>query len=363
MPLLPKQPEIQTLSDGYNQKHKLNQNFKSIQDKFETVLQRTAFTPNYMDVNLDIADANITNVLSVQVESISVLDEPFTSLSDYYVYRLGLLNCNEGDIITHDTDGDPTCLVPGAEGEVLKTIGSTVAWAEDLDTDTDTDTVGVTIQEDGVTVATNVTEINFELAGKTFATVPTAAQVDLALAELIGPFFQDTDQADTNLDPDDANFADANQVTRLDIVNDAGVSIPTTDNEYYVVAEASNYFESTGPVPTAGVWSLGVRFYDSTGTATSLTGNQLTTPGFEDDLASATNNDGGALLWVFCGVPADTQYIDFGWGLIPTIAISLQTVDFSDRYRALVPASARDTFQTPQGNGYPTGQAAQITDP
>lgn len=180
-----KKPEIETILFGPTEKNKLNKNFKAIADKFEEFLSRAGVDyPNFMGVNLDVSDATITNTRRLELNVLTVQDVDFTGFGEQYVYKLGLLSCGEGAVITHDPNGDPVCKAPGDNGQVLKTSGESVVWAEDLDTDNDT--VGVTVQEDGVTVAENVTNINFlwTETATPLVTTPASDQVDLAIGEL-----------------------------------------------------------------------------------------------------------------------------------------------------------------------------------
>lgn len=178
---VPKQPNLKTVVDGYFNKGVFNYNFDQIAKKFEEFLSRDGSTPNPMLADLDVSDANITNVNKALVNTFKVDSVPFTGFGEIYVHKLGQLECSAGAILTH-LNGDPVCRAPGANGEVLKTSGSSVVWAEDLDANT----VGVTVQEDGVTVAENVTNIDFKWTATAtdMVTTPASNQVDLAIEEL-----------------------------------------------------------------------------------------------------------------------------------------------------------------------------------
>lgn len=370
-----KQPTIETLLVGYSEKHKLNKNFEAIATKFDEMLSRdtTTDTPNFMETDLDVADANITNTNLLVVEVLTIVSTNFTKFSDYYIYLLGKLDCDTpGSIITHDVNGDPECRHPGTNGQVLKTVGGTVQWAED----TDTDTVGVTIQEDGVTVAENVTTIDFKWTNAIYpniVTTPSSDQVDIALDDVYTASFsaiwEDTTQADTNINPDGPSasvFSNAAEVVRLDLVNTVGISIPTTDNEYYFIMESSSWLESSveSPAGTAnaqGTWGHAVRFYDNTGTSTALTGNQINAPAGEVS-SRGTTTVGGALQTVYCGIPAGTRYVDVSkadaW-LFP-LFITHGVVD--NRYRAVVSAAAKNAgFLSPNSIAYPGGVNTRVT--
>ena len=340
-----KRPTLKTVVDGYYNRDVLNYNFEQIARMFDEALSRDTSTPNAMNADLDVSDANVTNVDVLKVTGITVVDEDWTGFDDEYLYLLSLLNCNDGAIITHQ-DGDPVCLPVGTDGEVLKTIDGGLAWSEDIDTDTDT--VGVTVQEDGVTVAENVTTIDFKWTGGVLVTNPVASQVDLDLEELLGPLFEDTTQADTNLDPEsDLLFANAAEVTRIDLSTLSGVTLPLDGSELTVVAEASNYFEdSVSGGASSGGWELDVRFYRDDGTSTPLTGTEIVQGGTLVQGSSA----GGNLLTLIQNIPANTKYVDFGWSLVPTFPLFLTITNFSDRYRAIIPQSQNGTFVTPNGH-------------
>lgn len=355
-----KQPSIETIENGYSERHKLNQTFKAIQDKFEEMLSRSGDdTPNFMEVDLDIADANITNVNKIVANELTIGDSFVSTYGDTYVYALAQLSCNAGAILTHDADGDPICLPPGDNGEVLKSRGGTVGY------EADNDEVGVTVQNNGVTIAENVTTINFKLAGKTLVTTPASNQVDLALLQLVGPLWEDTTQDNTNLlvnTTDTTPIGNASVLTRIDLINDVGLSaVPSTDDEYYVIAEASEWIDSAGSVPISGNYDIDVAFYDNTGSTTPATGVRLFVSASEIGNDNAGNASTHALHVVFCGIPAGTRYIDFGWSTVPTVPAGVVDAAWSDRYRAVVAANIRDTFLTPNNKGYPSANYTTVT--
>lgn len=340
-----KRPELKTVEDGYFQKDIFNYNFEAIATHFGTLLSREPLLPNYMTANLDVSDAHITNVRELRVTSMTVANEAFDGFGgERWVEKLAALDCGEGAIITHNADGDPICRAPGTNGQVLKTIGPTVGWAEDIDTDTDT--IGVTVQEDGVTVAENVTEINFITGTADVVTTPATNQVDLDLIEVLGPLWE------SNLLDPDTNaglFINPAEVLRLDLLSVLD-ELPSTAGEYYVVVEGSNWFVDTplgGSDPSDGTWAMDTRFYDDTGTSTPLTGNEITlgTEEGEDD-----TTPGGVLITLFHPVPANARYVDFAWVTLPTVPIVLGEAYFTDRYRALIRGSQVGTFASPQGH-------------
>lgn len=351
-----KRPKLKTIEDGWYEDSDFNHNFDAIAEAFINALWRVARdgeskpeTPNFMESDLDVSDANVTNVNQLYINSATVANKAFNGFGgERYVEKLAALSCNDGAIITH-LNGDPICREPGTDGQVLKSDGSTVVWEEDLDTDTDT--VGVTVQEDGVTVAENVTNIDFKWPGGTLITTPAGNQVDLELELLRGALFEDFTQADSNLDPSSSVlFNNVGEVTRVDLINDAGLaSVPSTADEVYVVAEASNGFRDSGLAGgglSAGEWFLDVRFYENDGTSTPLSGTEIPVAG----TAVLGTSNGGNLLTLFRGVPADARYVDFAWSLIPTTPLFVNTTNFSDRFRAVINAAEYLTYATPQGH-------------
>lgn len=357
-----KQPDINSVPAGYYSRSLMNRNFEQIVEAFKNTLSRDGSLPNEMNANLDVADATITNTNSLEVKVLTVGAFGFEDFDGQYIYKLGELVCNDGAILTHDAVGDPICLAPDADGLVLKSDGTTVQWAEDLDTDTDT--VGVTIQEDGVTVAENVTNIDFTFPDAVVITTPGAPQVDFELAP--GSAFWEDSRAtdDANIDPQGPSsgaFDDPAQVNRLDLINDAGLSaVPTADNDWYVIMESSSALESNS-TPDAGSWSHAVKFFDNTGTATALTGVEITKPAGETSSAFSSRA-GGALQTVYCGIPAGTRYVDFGKGDAFLFPLFITKAVIDNRYRAIISKSAKNLgFETPNGKTWPGGEFPSVT--
>lgn len=370
-----KQPTIETLLVGYAERHKLNQNFEAIAEKFDEMLSRNTVTdtPNYMETDLDIADANITNTNLLEVTVLTIGATTFTALSDYYIYLLHQLDCDTpGSILTHDVNGDPECLMPGTNGQVLKVSGNTVVWAEDLDTDTDT--VGVTVQEDGVTVAENVTTIDFIWTNVSFpniVTTPSSEQVDIALDDVytstISALWEDTrstDNANINpIGPSGSMWTPPSSATRVDLVAQ-GIPVPSSDNELYFIMEVSNNVQdSSGPPPAVGTWSRGIKFFDATGTSTPGTGVEIGEPLSETGLNNRQGNtDGGNLITIYCGVPAGTAYIDSFCADTALFPLFITYASIDNRYRAIVSAAAKAAdFQSPNNISYPGAVNASVT--
>lgn len=373
-----KQPELKTIDDGWYETSDLNYNFESIRQAFDNVLFRTAAdgesypeNPNFMDVDLDVADANVTNVRRLDVRSIEVANQAFAGFGTQYLWKLGQLSCDSGAMITHDAVGDPVCLPKGTDGEVLKTVNNYPTWVEDIDTDT----VGVTVQEDGVTVAENVTTIDFKWTNAvypTLVTTPAGNQVDIALDDVytstISALWEDTRATnDLNIKANGPSgtlwLNSSTLATRVDLVNDVGLAGPiTVENSHYVIAEFSNKTtDSSGPPPAVGTWTIAVRFYDSTGTSTPGTGVLIAEPAGEDP-DRVGNTDGGNLVTVYCGLPVGTRYVDFyhlDQFLFPLFATG-GTVD--NRYRAIVTASAKESgFASPNGVVHPGAINPSVT--
>lgn len=361
---------LETLSTGYYNKDKLNQNFQRIMDAFQNCVSLDASTPNFMTAEFDIADANITNVNQLYLNELIIGTTTFAGFSNHYVGKLAALSCSTGGMITHE-NGDPVCVEPGTDGQVLKVSTGMPVWAADIDTDT----VGVTVQEDGVTVAENVTTIDFKwtnAAYPTLVTTPAGNQVDIALDDVytstITALWQDTRSTDNlNINPDGPSatiFANVAEVNRLDLVNDVGISVPTSHSEYYVIAETSNLIEdSSGPPPAVGYWTLGVRFYDATGTSTPLTGVQLNPPATDTGYDTRQGStDGGNLLTVYCAIPANTRYIDFAHADTALFPLFITYASIDNRYRAVVSAAAKNAdFQSPNNISYPGGVNPSVT--
>ncbi len=356
-----KQPDIKTIEDVWKDRDKINYNFQQIAVSFDNTLSRDAsvdFAANNMEVDYDIADANVLNVNVFRGEQLFINGVDALSYADFLMYTISQLPFAASDIIYAPADDQADNLAIGSNGEVLKVGSENVpVWG----VDSNDNTVGVTVQEDGVTVADNVTTINFLYAPNVLATVPGAGQVDLDMQLLLGAFWEDTTQANSNLILNTTNVAplgNSSFCTRVDLVGIGG-AIPSTDNEYYVIAEASSYIENQfNGSPLGGTFTLGVRFYDNTGSSTPVTGTVITEPVGEQD---GQSNAIHALQTVFCGVPANTRYIDFGWATVPTVPAAAGDAAWSDRYRAIITSALRDSFLTPNGIGYPGGSNTTVT--
>ncbi len=148
-----KQPTITTISSGYYSTETLTANFTAIQSFFDNTVSRDGSTPNTMSGDLDMNSNDIINVGDIDVATLTINGIDVTSVINN---PLNGLSPSSGDILYWNGTAW-TLLSAGADGTVLKLSSGTPAWLAD----TDTDTVGVTIEEDDVSVQTNVTVINF----------------------------------------------------------------------------------------------------------------------------------------------------------------------------------------------------------
>ena len=264
------------------------------------------------------------------MDTLNVSGIDYTAIRDLLMYDIAQLPLVASDILYAITDDVISNLPVGAEGQMLKVTNGLPYWGEDIDTDIDT--VGITVQENGVTVAENVVNINIIHPTQTVVTTPTTAQVDIDIQQLLGAVvFEDTDQLDTNLNPEPTI---GTGVTTLDLFTTLGIIAGT--GEYYFMAEGSNAFlDSVSGVGT-GTWGLKVAFRDNAGAAIS-------------DVIVSGSTDGGNLLNNNLAVPNLTRYIDTYWWLIPLYPLFLTKADFSDRYRLLYTASGYGVQASPTG--------------
>lgn len=341
---------LKTIDDGWYEESDLNYNFKKIEEAFQNTVSLDASTPNHFETDLDVADATITNVREVNVSVLNVEGTDIASYSGLLAWQLEDLNWVKGVLVyapknaAEATDDGLDTLLIGNTGEHLVTAASLPTWqVKTLFADGN-----LTVKQDGVIIDNNVSRIDFIWGGEVMVTNPVEGEAELDLTLMIGPLFEDTNQLDTNLDPSaDPLFNDPTETVRLDLVASTRLtSEPTVDGAYYVVVEASNYFESAGYLDAAGTWHLGVQFYQNDGTATPQTGTEITPT---DVSTNSTSDPGGNLITLFCKIPPGTRYIDFFWSLLPVAPFSLSYTSFSDRYRAVISAAEYGTFQTPNG--------------
>lgn len=178
-----KKPTLTILTSGYYSTETLNTNFNNIQTQFENTVSRDGSAPNTMAGDLDMNSNDILNVGTMDIATLTVDNISINSLIDNsnndVFSDINSLNLVKGDVLWYD-GSNLVRLAVGTEGQVLKVGASdTIEWAED--NDTDTDTVGVTVEEDDVSVQTNVTVINFITGGAGVVTSPSAGQVDVDL--------------------------------------------------------------------------------------------------------------------------------------------------------------------------------------
>lgn len=159
-----KQPTITTTTSGYASADAINLNFTNIQSQFDNTVSRDASAPNAMAGDLDMNDNDIINVGSMDVATLTVNQ---VDLSDIFTDTGNAGDINALTLVTGDLlyyNGTNIVRLPiGSTNEALKVSGGLPVWGEDLDTDTDT--VGVTVEEDGTPIQTNVTIVNFITGG------------------------------------------------------------------------------------------------------------------------------------------------------------------------------------------------------
>lgn len=346
-----KTPDIKTLVDGYDNESAINYNMRQINEAFENVLAMTADRPNHMDANLDIADATITNVREVNVEVLEVNEKDIFTFTETYVWRILNLGTYEtGDFYYAPADDTLDRLPAGVNGQVLKVTSGLPAWGEDQDTDTDT--VGVTVQEDGVTVAENVTTINFKWTDTVLVTTPAGNQVDLELTDLNNYLiWEDTDQADTNIDPDLAGGAvETTTLDLFDAINGPGLTAEQVDTQnYFFVTEGAAWLETTTDGGAAsGDWDLDITFLESDGVtdAGHVAGDTAKGWGSTGDFSDSTA--GGVMMTNFQTIPAGTRYVRVHWLFTLFFPLGLNWAEFANRYRAVV-KNPDVAFETPGG--------------
>ena len=357
-----KQPELETLTADYTNKTRMNKNFENIVKAFRNALFRndTGNEPNAMNTDYNVGDANVTNVNELVVNSISVENTAFTGFGEQYVHKLGSLTCSSGHMLSHDIDGDPRCLTLGDEGQVLGTDGTDNAWLEDIDTDTDT--IGITVQEDGVTVAENVTNIDFLWTPSVIATTPASDQVDLALEELLdiwkyGPFTGSASAPDTGgiIASASALWGTSSHIRRLVLPE------TTTDSsgDCWAVFEGHNYF-LIGASPAPGTWAVSTRFYGPDGTDDrSTVGTQI-----GGQLGHTNSTAGGATLTFFRKVNlTGVKYVDVSYSLLAVSPLSLTTTDICHRYVGIFGGSLAfaQSYETPSGVVFANSGSSQTS--
>lgn len=304
-----KQPDIETIVDGSNQQSFLNKNFKAIRDKFNTLLSRDGATPNAMKTNFNVGDFDLTNVDLIHMQRLTVTNEDVLGLlfgagraqalflSDLSLTNNDLIYYNQGELIP---------LGVGANGQLIKIASGVPAWGTDIDTDTNT--VGVTVQEDGVTVADNVTTINFVTGtgsndpylseddtgnGPGGGNEVSLNNIDEAIA---GDFFLDQTNDSTNLTVN-TSLGDYGNVIDLQAL---GMDLDDV-GDYTVKAEFNGrWFNGITGFEHAGNAAMGMRFYDTSDV-------QITELG----LSYGAANDEFRDITYSTSIPGGTRYIRF----------------------------------------------------
>lgn len=177
-----KAPTLTTITAGQYDSVTITANFDAIVTAFDNTVSRDGSAPNAMAGNLDMNSYDIINVGTMDVASLTVNSVDITDVVSNPLNGLSPVN---GDILYYNA-GAWNLLNIGSDGQVLKVSSSLPAWG----TDTDTDTVGVTVEEDAVSVQTNVTIINFVTGVQATGPIvssPGAGQVDVDLDLLVNP--------------------------------------------------------------------------------------------------------------------------------------------------------------------------------
>ena len=173
-----KRPTITTVTTGHYDTATLNANFTAIQSHFDNLISRLGDAPNTMAGDMDMNSNDILNVGTMDVANLTVANADITDVINNPLNGLVLA---EGDLLYVNGSGDYAVLNIGTAGQVLKVTAGVPAWG------TDTDTVGVTVEEDDVSVQTNVTIINFVTNGAGIVTSPVAGTVEVDLDLLVNP--------------------------------------------------------------------------------------------------------------------------------------------------------------------------------
>ena len=357
-----KQPDLKTITDVWKDKSEMNYNWEQISKAFENTLSRTGDTPNAMGDDFDVADANILNVNVYKGENMLLNGWDILGYQAFLMHQINILPwTNAGEIVFAPADNEVSILALGTNGQMLKSSGTLPFWGED--DDTDTDTVGVTVQEDGVTVAENVTQIDFLWTPSVLITTPASNQADIDLQEILNTFvWEDSTDDDTNLDPSgSAMFSSVAETRRLDLFLDAGIADAefglSASDAYYAMAEGNNYFR-IGGAAAPGVWAMGFAFFQADGTSTPNTGTPV---GGDDWMSSA--NTGGDLITFVKGISANTRYVDFYWGLFAVSPGFLTVADFCGRYRSIHTAANNGIHASPTGQTATNSTGASHTCP
>ena len=173
-----KQPVLTLLGAGVQyDSATLTANFTAIQTQFDNTVSRDGSAPNFMLGDLDMNSYDILNVGDIDVGSLTIDGVDVTNVINN---PLNGLVPNDGDLLFWN-NGQWNLLGVGGEGEVLKSISGLPNWEPDIDTDT----IGITVQEDGSTVQTTVTILNFITDGANIVSSPSAGRVEVDLDTFI----------------------------------------------------------------------------------------------------------------------------------------------------------------------------------
>ena len=352
-----KQPDIKTIVNVWKDKSAMNYNWEQISKSFENTLSLDASTPNAMDDDFDIADSNITNINQWTGEQLLLNGTSILSYEQLMLLKLASIDwTTAGEIAYAPADDAIDNLTIGADGKMLKSDGSLPYWGED--NDTDEDTVGVTIQEDGVELATNVTNLDILYAAQTIVTTPAADQVDINLTLAVNPVIQSGFNGGTTTTGglpygySESVWTNSASVRRIDLGADT-----ITGTEYAIVMEQQNYF-LIGASPAPGVWAFSTRFYASDGTADRSTiGTQVGT-----ELGTSDSQSGGAKFGFQRPVnQIGVRYVDINWVLNPVSPGFLTTADLCNTAWWLLSRDIATTvgFTTDFGAAYVDGSSGK----
>jgi hypothetical protein len=348
-----KQPDIKTIVDVWKDKSAMNYNWEQISKSFENTLSLDGATPNAMGDDFDIADSNITNIN--QWTGAQLLLNGTSILSYRQLLLLKLANIDwttAGEIAYAPADDEIDNLTIGTDGQMLKSDGSLPYWGEDIDTDEDT--IGITIQEDGVELATNVLNLDILYAPNTIITTPASNQVDIDLSLAVNPVLQEGYNAGTTTTGglpfglSETIWTNSASVRRIDLGADT-----VTGTEYAVVMEQQNYFLNNASF-APGVWAFSTRFYASDGTADRSTiGTQIS-----GELGTSNSTAGGAKFGFQRMVNVvGARYVDINWVLNPVLVLFLTQADLCNVQWVLLSRSIASTtgFTTDMGHEYVDG--------
>ncbi len=159
---MPKRPTITTATTGHYSTEALNTIFAAIEEAFDNTISRDGSSPNTMLGDIDFNGNDVLNVGRLDVATLVVNNVDLET----YIGQSGstadinAITFSTGDILYFD--GTNVVALPlGTAGQALKVngAGNGLEWAADIDTDNDT--VGVNVEENGSSIATDVRTLDF----------------------------------------------------------------------------------------------------------------------------------------------------------------------------------------------------------